>query len=253
MENDYLGDVSASSAYGSGTNVGQSIAQGMGAAKGANGAASMFGAGSSSFSEFSAGFQAGYQGVSMTLGPLLAYRQAKNERAIWQCKADSAKLMRQMYTDAAESVLSAGQKQYAALSYQAGQGKSSKRTAMAANGVRVGVGSSAEYLASHDIAARVNLQQIRVDALNAAWGYRYKAVEAQNKALSYESAKKSVSPIAAAISMAVNQATESMPSLSSMFGGGDSGGGSSASGAGSSPSGSSSPDTSYLFNGLLST
>lgn len=207
-------DVDPSSAYGSGTGVGQSIASGMGAAGSANSGASMFGAGSAGFSDFAAGFQAGYQGVTMTLGPWLAYKQAKNERAIWQCKADSAKLMQQMYTDAAESVLSAGQKQYAAYSYQTGQSKSAKRTAMAANGVRVGVGSSAEYLATHDIAAQTNLQQIRINALNQAWGYRYQAVQAKNQALSYSYAKKSVSPIAAAISTAVSQATENMPSLS---------------------------------------
>lgn len=226
--------VDPSGAYAQGSGMGNSIAGAFGAAGSANSMAQNFGGGSSSFSSFMQGFQAGYQGTMITFGPLLAYKQAKNERAIWQAKADTASLMRQMYTDAAESALSAGHKQAAAYSYRAGQAKAKSKASIGASGVRAGVGSTAEVLASQDISKEIALNQIRVNALNSAWGFRYKAVEAQNAALSYMSAKKSISPVATAISTAVNLVVENgpkMPNLSDIMGSQQDG--ASSSGAGS--------------------
>lgn len=224
-----------SSAYSSNATAASSVAGAAGTANQISSIGSMFGSssGSSGFGGFMGGFQAGYQGAVMTLTPWLAYKQAKNERRIMQAKEDTANLAASVYTDAAEQVLRQSDNQYAQYSYAAGQKKSAQKVAFAANGVRVGVGSSAEYLASHDIATQMNLNTIHANGIANAFGYRMSATNARAEALSYAYAKKSISPMASAIAAgfkAVSDAGDVTKKIKGLLGNSDSG--SAASGAG---------------------
>lgn len=55
---------------------------------------------------------------------------------------------------------------------KAGQVKGRQRTAAAANGVAIGVGNSAELMASTDIQKEEDMQNARLNAIANAWGYQ---------------------------------------------------------------------------------
>lgn len=55
---------------------------------------------------------------------------------------------------------------------KAGQVKGKQRTGAAANGVAIGVGNSAEYMATTDIQKEEDMQNARLNAIANAWGYQ---------------------------------------------------------------------------------
>lgn len=71
---------------------------------------------------------------------------------------------------------------------KAGQVKGKQRTTAAANGVAVGVGNSAEMMASTDIQKEEDMQTARLNAIANAWGY-------QNAASQYGAQASSLSAI----------------------------------------------------------
>ena len=71
-----------------------------------------------------------------------------------------------------EQAFRAGEAQLAQIGYKQSETKARQRVAYAANGVAIGVGSSAEVMASTDIQAEVDKANARVNALQQAWGYR---------------------------------------------------------------------------------
>lgn len=157
---------------------------------------------------FGTGFKVGYSAVNTTLGPFLAYRQARNEKRSLQMQADILRLQSQSYHSAADDAKRAGLNQAAAIGYQAGQTKSAARVRQAAGGVRVGgSGSSAEVLASIDISKEMQINQVIANSVAQSWGYRRSAVDYSNKALSYDVAAKGISPWAAAITNLVGSLT----------------------------------------------
>lgn len=60
--------------------------------------------------------------------------------------------------------------------------KSSQKAAMAANGILLGYGSSAEVTASTDINKRRSIDNQRVNGYQEAWGYRMKGINARTQA-----------------------------------------------------------------------
>lgn len=176
-------------------------------------------------SEFVQGMKIGYTGVTMTLSPFLAYRGAKIEKEILGLQADLLDMQVQSIQTQAEDVMRAGHQASAAVSYQAGQAKSSARASMGASGVRVNAaGSSAEALSSIDIVKDMQRSQIMANAVAQSWGYRRQAVQVQNQALAVRSAQKNVSPWAAAITTHLSDVMDSMNQMGDMFGGGQGGG-----------------------------
>lgn len=71
-----------------------------------------------------------------------------------------------------EQAFRAGEAQLAQIGYKQAQTKAAQRVAYAANGVAIGVGSSAEVMASTDIQAEADKITARQNALAQAWGYR---------------------------------------------------------------------------------
>lgn len=76
----------------------------------------------------------------------------------------------------AQGELLRGQHEYGQLSLKAGQLKSSQRTAMAANGIDLGVGNAAEVIASGDLMKAEDLSTIEANAIKSAWGDRKSVV-----------------------------------------------------------------------------
>lgn len=184
--------------------------------------------GAGGFSEFQTGFKVGYTGVMQHGGTWLAYRAAKQEKKLLKMNAQLMEWQAQSYQTAAEDVMSNGERQAAAIGYEAGQAKSSARVGQAASGVRVGAsGSAAETLASIDIVREMQTNQVMANAVAESWGYRRTAVDYRNQALGYRAAAKSISPWAAALVTYNNYAMNIMNGGYGEVGGSSSGSGSS--------------------------
>lgn len=76
-----------------------------------------------------------------------------------------------------ESALRAGESQIGKVTREAGAVKAKQRNAMAANGVSIGVGSSAEVLATTDANKELDVRTIQENAIANAWGYSTKATQ----------------------------------------------------------------------------
>ena len=157
---------------------------------------------------FGTGFKVGWTATNTITGPFLAYKAAKYEKKSLRMQAEIANLQAASYHSAADDAKRAGLQSAAAIGYQAGQLKSTARTRQAASGVRVGgSGSSAEVLASIDISKEMQVNQVVANSVATSWGYRRSAIDYSNKALSYETAAKGISPWAAAITNLVGSLT----------------------------------------------
>ena len=135
------------------------------------------------------------QGMSMgySIGQSVAalyegWENGRTNKYVLKKQAEIAEANRAMAEMAAESAFRQGEAQIAQLTYQAGQVKAQQRTAFASNGVRVGVGSTAEKLASTDIMKRMDTLNARMAALNQAWGFKQQAYQQQGLKNAYKSA-----------------------------------------------------------------
>lgn len=132
------------------------------------------------------------------------YQNTKNEKAILKCQAELYRIQAQSLRNAADDAMRAGNQQIAAITYKAGQQKAATRVSMAASGIQVGVGSSAELLASQDIARDMQVNQTYANAVTASFGYRRSATNTEGKALATQAASNSISPWAAATIYGLN-------------------------------------------------
>ena len=135
-----------------------------------------------------------------------AWSAAKTEKKLYAIQARMQELQARAAQTQAEDILRAGNQRVAAITYQAGQAKASSKVSMAASGVRVGTGSSAEVLASHDIAKEMQVNQTIANTIAQAYGAKRQAVNASNKALAIEAQGQGISPWAAAL----NSGTKSL-------------------------------------------
>ena len=120
-------------------------------------------------------------------GMYAAWKGGKTTDYVMKKQAEIAEQNRQMAQLSAETAYRQGEAQAAQLTYKSGQVKAKQRTAMAANGVKVGVGSTAEVLASTDIMKEIDKSTIQMNALQAAWGYRQQAIQASAQGGIYSS------------------------------------------------------------------
>lgn len=172
---------------------------------------------------FGQGFKYGYAGAQMTVAPFIAYRSAKQQKQILGMQAQLSDLQAKAYQTAAEDVLRAGQRQVAAITYQAGQARASTRVAQATSGIRIaGAGSAAETLASQAIVTEMQVNQVLANAVTQSFGYQRAKTQQKINSLSIRSAQSSISPWAASIVAHISSAAESMPSMDfGSFGGGN--------------------------------
>lgn len=160
---------------------------------------------------FQQGFKMGWATTDTIGSTWLAYREAKYEKKLMKMQEDLANLQATEYQTAAEDTMSEGQRQAAAIGFQAAQAKSNARVSQGASGVRVaGSGSSAEVLTSIDIVKEMQVNQVMANAVAEAWGYRKSAVAYKNQALAFKCAASQISPWAAAISTFAVKSMEMM-------------------------------------------
>ena len=74
-----------------------------------------------------------------------------------------------------ESAMRAGDSEIQRITMSAGSLKSKQKAAMAANGIRLGVGSAADVTASTDVMKELDMHTARSNAIGAAFGYSTKA------------------------------------------------------------------------------
>ena len=111
----------------------------------------------------------------------VSYENAKTAKVVAEYQAQIQANNARMAELSALSALNQSQWKIAAITMRAGKVKSGQKVAMAANGIKVGVGSSAELLASTDIMKRIDVNTEYANGYRAAWGYRSNATQANMK------------------------------------------------------------------------
>ena len=128
-----------------------------------------------------------------------AWSNSKTEKKLYAIQAKMQALQARAAQNQAEDILRAGNQKVAAITYQAGQAKASSKVSMAAAGVRVGTGSSAEVLASHDIVKEMQVNQTVANAIAQSYGAKRQALNTSNKAIAIEAQAQGISPWGAAL------------------------------------------------------
>lgn len=150
----------------------------------------------------SSGFDWGNLALGLAAGQALvsgidAWAENRQTALSLDLKSSTSAVNAQIAEMGAQQALRAGAQQVAQITQRAGQLKARQRAGFAASGVAVGVGSSAETMATTDIMKEVDAQTAKVNALQSAWGYRRQAImlDAQSKASKImASANRSAAP-----------------------------------------------------------
>lgn len=144
--------------------------------------ASAAGSGGSAFGGIGTGFQLG----SAIGGIVSSFIGAKAQSYVQKVQADINKNNAKIAQIGVEQAYRQGEAQIAKITRGAKNLKGKQKTAMAANGVAVGVGSMAEILASTDIQKEEDVQTARLNTIAQAYGYKTQAATygAQSSALS---------------------------------------------------------------------
>lgn len=123
------------------------------------------------------GFYGGAAGIGYGIGKgvgdaLSAYITARGTAAVLAAQASITEDNGYFAQMGVEQAFRAGEAQIAAVGMKQADVKAQQRTAFAANGIAIGVGSAAEQAASTDIQAEVDKITAQQNALAQAWGYR---------------------------------------------------------------------------------
>ena len=140
------------------------------------------------------GIYSTYSGSKLA-GDLLKTQQHINE--------NNAKIAQMGY----ESAMRAGESEIQKISMNAGAVKSKQKAAMAANGIKLGVGSAADVTASTEVMKKLDMNTAHQNALASAFGYsvRQSNYEGQAKAQGYAG---SYNQGAGAVGMTIGSALE---------------------------------------------
>lgn len=126
------------------------------------------------------------------------YYGARSQRMTLLASAEIDDINAGMAEQSAQQELARGIAQAATVSARAGQTKGTQRAAMAANGIVLGVGSSAEVLTSTDLAKENDINTITANAVHAAWGHRIEATNMRNAGIAKRAGSESISPLVVA-------------------------------------------------------
>lgn len=127
--------------------------------------------------ELTASGWAGAAGIGMEIGKgvgeaIGGYITAKATASALRAQASISEDNARVAQFGVEQAFRAGETQLAQIGYKQAETKARQRVAYAANGIAIGVGSSAEVMASTDIEAEVDKITAQQNALAQAWGYR---------------------------------------------------------------------------------
>lgn len=165
-------------------------------------------------------FSLATQGAGAAASTVGSYYGAQSKQIALNGQASIADLNAQQSELAAQQELAKGNNQVAQITARAGQVKGTQRAALAANGVDLGVGSTAEVLTSTDIAKETDVNTATANAINAAWGYRKQETNFANQASADRTSADSVSPIMSGATSLLGGATQVASSWYTMNKGG---------------------------------
>lgn len=143
-------------------------------------------------------------GITSAIG---AFSSAQSQKSSLKAQAAISDTNARIAEMSAQSVLSAGQKEVAKYTLQAGNVKGKQRASMAANGIDLGVGNAAETLASTEIIKEIDKNQIEANSIRSAWGLRTQSTNYQNDSMIKRATAGSISPFAAGATSLLNSAT----------------------------------------------
>jgi hypothetical protein len=143
-------------------------------------------------------------GINSAVGGYFAAKsqqyQDKSQALNLGYEADMAAINARSAEYSAESTLEAGKSQIAQLTMQEGQQKAAATATMAAHGIRLGMGSSAEISASQDIVKDINAYTIDANATRAAAQDRTQATSFRNQSLMDRTSAANANSSAASVS-----------------------------------------------------
>ena len=147
----------------------------------------------------------GYAGLALQTGAALSdivnsYFSTKMQKNALRFQSDMAALNAKAAENSAEAVLDAGNRQIAALTLRDGAIKSRQKAAMAANGIDLGEGSAAEVTASTDLMKEIDVNQWKVNAVQAASGLRIQGVNYSGQPLMASAQASGLNPTMSATS-----------------------------------------------------
>lgn len=133
-------------------------------------------------------------GAGVASGTIGSYWSARSQKIALDGQAGLADTNARISELGAQQELIKGQQEVANLTLRAGQLKGSQRTALAANGVDLGVGNAAEIQASTDVMKEIDKDTITANAVRSAWGYRTQGMNYQNEATVKRGTADGISP-----------------------------------------------------------
>lgn len=147
------------------------------------------------------------QGAGGVFGALGSFLSAVGNQAMLRGQADIAEINARIEEGNAQATLLAGQRSEQMVRLKTGALKGRQRATLAANGVDLGQGSAARVLTDTDIMGEIDANQVKANAVRDAWGYRVKATNLNNEALTKRGAADAVSPFLAGATSLMGSAT----------------------------------------------
>lgn len=131
------------------------------------------------------------------------YYGAASQKSSLNLAADLDEINARISERAAQGELLRGEREYQASRLRTAALKSRQRVAMAANGIDLSEGTAVNVLASTDYIGEVDANEIRANAVKAAWGYRTQAANSMNSATLRRASASGINPLASAFSAAL--------------------------------------------------
>lgn len=158
-------------------------------------------------------------GISSAIGSFYAAQSAqyqeKAQASSFAFQSDMAAINASRAEMTAESIEESGKSQVANYTMRAGQEKAGAVATMAARGIALGVGSTAEVAASMDVEKDLNVMAINSNTVRQAWAARQQGANYQNEALLDRTSSVnalrsagSISPGAGAVNSLLGSATQ---------------------------------------------
>lgn len=131
------------------------------------------------------------------------YYGAMSQKSSLDLAADLDEINARISERAAQGELLRGERESQASRLRTAALKSRQRVAMAANGVDLSVGTAVNVLSSTDYIGEVDANEIRANAVKAAWGHRLQATNFSNAALMRRTSASGIDPTMTAFSNAM--------------------------------------------------
>jgi hypothetical protein len=158
-------------------------------------------------------------GINSAFGAYYAAKsaqyQGKSQASGFAFQSDMAAINASREEMMAQSIEESGKSQVGAYTMQAGQRKAGAVASMAARGIALGVGSTAEVAASMDVEKDLNVLAINTNTTRQAWAAREQRTNYENESLLDRTSSvnarrlaKSISPVPGTVNSLLGSATQ---------------------------------------------